>query len=86
MFRRCGFLVPEDVSVCGYISGPEFHHFHRIASVDFSPYELGEYAVALALRILNGETGQPQEEILPVSFQDGETLVNLNTSAFPAKN
>ena len=84
--RRCGIRVPEDVSVCGYISGPEFHHFHRIASVDFSPYELGEYAVALALRILNGETGQPQEEILPVSFQDGETLVNLNTSAFPAKN
>lgn len=84
LFRRCGIRVPEDVSVCGYISGPEFHHFHRIASVDFSPYELGEYAVSLALRILNGETGQPQEEILPVSFQDGETLVNLASYPFPA--
>ena len=54
--------------------------------MDFSPYELGEYAVSLALRILNGETGQPQEKILPVSFQEGETLVNLNASAFPAKS
>ena len=86
LFHRCGILVPDNVSVCGYISGPEFHHFHRIAPVDFSPYELGEYAVSLVLRILNGETGQPGEEMLLVSFQDGETPVNLNTSAFPSEN
>lgn len=84
--RRCGIRVPEDVSVCGYISGPEFHHFYRIASVDFSPHELGEYALSWALRILNGEKDIPKEELLSVSFQDGETLANLNTSPFPSGN
>ena len=75
--RRIGVDVPGDISVCSYISGPEFHHFYRITSIDYAPQGLGEYAVALALRVLDGETGLPQNESLPVTFFEGETLADL---------
>ena len=73
--RRCGIRIPEDVSICSYVLCPEFHHFYKISSVDFSPYELGEYAMSLALRLLNGEKIRSHEELFPVTFFDGETLV-----------
>ena len=76
--RRIGINVPQDISVCGYITGPEFHHFYRITSIEYNPYGLGEYASALALRVLAGENDLPRSEVMPVSFFEGETLAALN--------
>lgn len=75
--RRIGVNVPEDISVCGYISGPEFAHFYKITSIEFAPMALGEYALSQALRVLDGETDFPRSELLPVTFADGETLADL---------
>ena len=75
--RRSGINVPQDISVCGYISGPEFHHFYRITSVEYNPRGLGEYALSLAMRVISGEQDLPQSELLPVSFFEGETLEDL---------
>ena len=75
--RRLGINVPQDISVCGYISGPEFAHFYKITSIEYSPKSLGEYAFSLALRVLDGEKGIPHNELLPVTFSDGETLSDL---------
>ena len=75
--RRSGINVPQDISVCGYISGPEFHHFYRITSVEYNPGGLGEYALSLAMRVISGEQDLPRSELLPVSFFEGETLTDL---------
>jgi LacI family transcriptional regulator len=75
--RRSGINIPQDISVCGYISGPEFAHFYKITSIEYNPRSLGEYAFSLALRVLEGETGLPHSELLPVTFSDGETLSDL---------
>ena len=75
---RIGINVPQDISVCGYISGPEFHHFYRITSIEYDPSGLGEYTLSLALRVLNGENDLPHSELLPVTFFEGETLAVLN--------
>ena len=75
--RRIGINVPQDISVCGYITGPEFHHFYRITSIEYDPYGLGEYALSLSLRVLSGETDLPRSELLPVTFFEGETLATL---------
>lgn len=75
--RRIGINVPEDLSVCGYITGPEFHHFYRITSIEFDPDGLGEYALSLAMRVIGGETDLPHSELLPVSFFEGETLKDI---------
>lgn len=79
--RRYGIRIPEDISVCSYVSCPEFHIFYKISSVDFSPYELGEYAMSLALRLLNGEKIRSNEELFPVTFCDGETLAACKVRA-----
>ena len=75
--RRLGINIPQDISVCGYICGPEFHHFYRITSIEFDPQGLGEYALSVALRVLNGETDLPRSELLPVTFFEGETLNDI---------
>ena len=75
--RRFGINVPQDISVCGYITGPEFHHFYRITSIEYDPQGLGEYALSLALRVLGGETDMPRSELLPVAFFEGETLADI---------
>ena len=75
--RRLDIKVPQDISVCGYISGPEFAHFYKITSIEYSPKSLGEYAFSLALRVLDGEKEIPHNELLPVTFCDGETLSDL---------
>lgn len=75
--RRIGLNIPEDLSVCGYISGPEFHHFYRISSIDFNPKGMGEYALSLAMRVIGGETDLPHSELLPVTFFEGETLKDI---------
>ncbi|MBR2426890.1 MAG: substrate-binding domain-containing protein [Lentisphaeria bacterium] len=75
--RRIGIEVPRDISVCGYITGREFHHLYEISSIEYDPYGLGVYAISMALRILGGETDLPRSELLPVSFFEGETLTDF---------
>jgi DNA-binding LacI/PurR family transcriptional regulator len=73
----CGVRVPEDISVAAFGGNQEFHHFYKISSVDLHPEDIGRYAAMMALDILSGKQDVPQEENLPVSLIEGETVASL---------
>ena len=70
--------IPKDISVAAFGGFKEFHHFHKITSIDLHPEDIGKYAVTMGLSILKEGRNTPQGEYLPVSLFEGDTVATIN--------